>query len=131
MFILPCSSNYIRILKEESDGKSTIPREVFWPQCCDNDTWEHDYIRELFPSPYFIHVNQSLKPDVAICSNPDHVRMIEEIYKNHHIYILVHISDEFLGKNVKTLSCSKLYEKDKGFSSLSSVCVSWQEQSRI
>ena len=75
--------------------------------------WEHDYIRELLPAPYFRHTNASSTTTAggSTCSNSGQARNIKEKYVDgeKNFRVVVHISDEFLGTNKDKLGCNQVY----------------------
>ena len=95
---------------------STNPIEVLWPEGCPGavETYAYDqYIVELFPSPYFKIVNKDTAkfPRVFICtgSSRDADIINNFLPKASTTTILVHLNDEYMGKNKEANACLKLY----------------------
>lgn len=90
----------------------SLLKTVFVLWACQSGGWEHDYMRELLPSPKFDHIDlpdllklndsTNIKPRIIVYnvenSGPDgSYQMIRDLLKQYRITILVHTSDEFQG----------------------------------
>lgn len=93
----------------ESQNTTTV--DVLWFTDNIDGMWEKDYLKEIFPPPYFSHVSKSDRPGVVVCSSAHDVDIIERLTKNYQLGVLVHISDEFMGENGDRASCSRVYNK--------------------
>ena len=71
--------------------------------------WEFDFFRELFPPPFFRHVNASQYPAVIKCSDVQHVAAIHEGSKAGHTKIIVQTSDEFKGSHDGCNGCAQAF----------------------
>ena len=94
---------------------STNPIEVLWPEGCPGtvETYAYDqYTVELFPSPYFTIVNKDTakSPRVFICIGSHDADIINNFLpKAFATTILMHLNDEYMGKNKEANACLKLY----------------------
>ena len=90
----------------------SILKAVYVLWACQSFGWEHDYIRELLPSPKFEHIdlpdllklNDSIdiKPRIIVYNiensgQDGSYKMIRDLLKQYTITILVHTGDEFQG----------------------------------
>jgi len=81
---------------------------VLW--ACQSGGWEHDYMRELLPSPKFEHIDlpdllklndsANIKPRIIVYNiensgQDGSYKMIRDLLKQYTITILVHVGDEF------------------------------------
>jgi len=91
-----------------------ILKSIFVLWACNSLGWDHDFMRELFPSPKFEHINypdflqlnetsrMEMKPRVIVYNieNSGHdaqYTVITDLIKQYKPQILVHTSDEFQG----------------------------------
>ena len=88
------------------------PIAFVWPgwDGISESVWEHDYFRELFPSPMFIHVNSSIAPGVMKCSDNSHVNDILHYARQGHVKVVIQSSDEYGGKNEYCNECFKTFK---------------------
>ena len=61
---------FIGIITTFTTATNDRPFDVLWPSWdgVSEVSWETDYVREMFPSPVFAHVNHSETPAVVLCS---------------------------------------------------------------
>jgi hypothetical protein len=78
----------------------------------DGILWETDYLQELFPLEHFQIVKQAKTPGVIVCTDISEISMIKEyLSESKNLKVMIHLSDEYVGKNRNTLACSQLYNR--------------------
>ena len=88
-----------------------VPLDFLWPgwDGVAGILWEYDFFLEMFPPPFFRHVNASDRPAVIKCSDIQHVSGIHAASKAGHTKIIVHTSDEFKGNHNGCNGCVEAY----------------------
>lgn len=101
---------------------TTAPRqviEVYWPGMDPRHMWEYDFMREIFPYPYFSHLEEPTQqkqdqsnPELprigaVVCTGGQHLNDVKELSDalkrvfntDRPKLVLIHLSDEFLGQS--------------------------------
>ena len=114
----PISSHYPtssqqHILNTQYIRKLESPALPVLLWACGSDSWESDFLAELFPHSSFVHINlrdfdingtivpQSLVYNIENAGDDAHYDVIRAIITKFKVKILVHLSDEFQGSGRK------------------------------